>query len=167
MVGRFMTGRAELRILIGLVLWVGRRFLSVQAQHIIGQPGPALVRKPADESPKRRMAQIRRSGRVQLRHGQAWRLWLLKVMLANCLDGAYVDILPSHSLMRAVQGTGRKEIPTAFSPHGLTHLGGFLLLATLPHHSLHRRSGLCLSTRRERAPCPALRLAVFPSREKG
>ena len=36
---------------------------------------------------------------------------------------------------------GRAGTPTVFSPTGPTHLGGFLLLAALPHRSLHRRTG--------------------------
>ena len=51
-----------------------------------------------------------------------------------------IDILPSLSLTLGPKGQ-RKGIPTVFSPQGLTHLGGFLLLATLLHRSLHRRTG--------------------------
>ena len=43
-----------------------------------------------------------------------------------------IDILPSLSLTLAAQGAERKGIPTVFSPSGLTHLGGFLLLAAGP-----------------------------------
>ncbi|MOA11033.1 hypothetical protein D3C78_1309480 [compost metagenome] len=40
-----------------------------------------------------------------------------------------LDILPSLSHTLAAQRAERKGIPTVFSPPGLTHLGGFLLLA--------------------------------------
>jgi len=43
--------------------------------------------------------------------------------------GKRLDILPSLSQTLGPKGP-RKGIPTVFSPQGLTHFGGFLLLAT-------------------------------------
>jgi hypothetical protein len=43
--------------------------------------------------------------------------------------GDNLDILPSLSLTLGPKGP-RKGIPAVFSPQRLTHLGGFLLLAT-------------------------------------
>jgi len=59
---------------------------------------------------------------------------LLPVLHGNSFSSkisgyALIDILPSLSLMLGPKGP-RKGIPTVFSPQGLTHLGGFLLLAT-------------------------------------